>query len=492
MLPVEGAPLVFATELAHDLKLRISQTHGSENNHIVPIDLALQVDASKGGLVWTQQPPPLPNGELTGVVVGKWGFDDWEGPRFHLRSSQSGKWTVAAVDQSALVVGREDTLHIEGEGSVCAEWIEEQTADGNRLTLAWKSPKPELLQVAVPMKDAIPGPVNLEIYQFGLGKPDQVALRAYAEAASLDRVTLSAGDAEATLKGNRLDEVAKVTLGEITWTPAVLKRVQDFDQLTLTTKTPTAVLVPGTRSFATVQLQDGRLLQVPVTIEPRRPQVMLLSKGTQDEASEGSLQVHLGSPDDLPVERRVVFFLRSKEPENFARDEKIEVSAADGSFSVLLGLTDGSLMLEDAKTAMGALEPLARFGSSAFGPLRMRAVSADGAAGDWLALGTLVRLPGLKDLHCPRSLAKPCILTGTNLFLATSIAATPEFDSATEVPQEFTGTQLTVPHPAGGTLYMKLRDDPETAQTITLPVLPMTANAPSPGQSLPVAAETAP
>jgi hypothetical protein len=204
------------------------------------------------------------------------------------------------------------------------------------------------------------------------------------------------------------------------------------------------------------------------------------------------LQVHLGSPDDLPVERRVVFFLRSKEPENFARDEKIEVSAADGSFSVLLGLTDGSLMLEDAKTAMGALEPLARFGSSAFGPLRMRAVSADGAAGDWLALGTLVRLPGLKDLHCPRSLAKACILTGTNLFLATSIAATPEFDSATEVPQEFTGTQLTVPHPAGGTLYMKLRDDPETAQTITLPVLPMTANAPSPGQSLPVAAETAP
>jgi len=483
VLPAEGAPLVFATELAHDLKLHISETHGSGKSNGSPIDLPLKVDASKGGLVLTQQAPPLPAGELTGVVVGKWGFDDWEGPRFHLRSSRSGKWTVAAVDQSALVVGREDTLHIEGESSLCVERIEEHTAVGSPLALAWKSPKPELLEVAVPMKDTAPGPVNLEIYQLGLEKPDEVALKAYAEAASLDRLMLSAGDAEATLKGNRLDEVAKVSLGEITWTPAALKRVQDFDQLALMANTSTAALEPGTRSFASVQLQDGRLLRVPVTIGPRRPQVTLLSKGTQDESAEASSVVHLGSPDDLPVERRLVFFLRSKEPENFARDEKIEVSAADGSFSTVLELTDGSLMLEDAKTAMGALEPLTRFGSSAFGPLRARALSADGAAGDWFTLGTLVRLPGLKELHCPHPLAKPCTLSGANLFLAASIAATPEFDNATEVPQEFTGTQLSVPHPANGALYMKLRDDPETVQTLTLQVMPMNANTAAAAQA---------
>jgi hypothetical protein len=483
VLPAEGAPLVFATELAHDLKLHISETHGSGKSNGSPIDLPLKVDASKGGLVLTQQAPPLPAGELTGVVVGKWGFDDWEGPRFHLRSSRSGKWTVAAVDQSALVVGREDTLHIEGESSLCVERIEEHTAVGSPLALAWKSPKPELLEVAVPMKDTAPGPVNLEIYQLGLEKPDEVALKAYAEAASLDRLMLSAGDAEATLKGNRLDEVAKVSLGEITWTPAALKRVQDFDQLALMANTSTAALEPGTHSFASVQLQDGRLLRVPVTIGPRRPQVTLLSKGTQDESAEASSVVHLGSPDDLPVERRLVFFLRSKEPENFARDEKIEVSAADGSFSTVLELTDGSLMLEDAKTAMGALEPLTRFGSSAFGPLRARALSADGAAGDWFTLGTLVRLPGLKELHCPHPLAKPCTLSGANLFLAASIAATPEFDNATEVPQEFTGTQLSVPHPANGALYMKLRDDPETVQTLTLQVMPMNANTAAAAQA---------
>jgi hypothetical protein len=211
--------------------------------------------------------------------------------------------------------------------------------------------------------------------------------------------------------------------------------------------------------------------------------VTLLSKGTQDEASAAPSPVHLGSPDDLPVERRLVFFLRSREPEDFPRDERIEVAAVDGSFHTVLALADGSLMLEDAKTALGVVEPLTRFGSSAFGPLRTRALSADGVAGDWLALGTLVRLPGFKELHCPHSVAKLCTLSGTNLFLAASIAATSEFDNATDVPLEFTGTQLSVPHPANGTLYLKLRDDPETVQTLTLPVMPMSAAVASAAQA---------
>jgi hypothetical protein len=157
-------------------------------------------------------------------------------------------------------------------------------------------------------------------------------------------------------------------------------------------------------------------------------------------------------------------------PAAFPRDEKIEVAAADDSFHTTVSLSDSSLMLEDAGTAVGNIQPLARFGASAFGPVRVRAVAADGVAGDWLPLGTLVRLPGFNGLHCPRAVSKPCLLDGTNLFLAASIAATPTFDTPTEVPAEFTGTELIVPHPTGGTLYVKLRDDPATVQTLTLPV----------------------
>lgn len=130
-------------------------------------------------------------------------------------------------------------------------------------------------------------------------------------------------------------------------------------------------------------------------------------------------------------------------------------------------------MLEDAHTALGTVEPLSRFGSSAFGPLRARAISADGVAGDWMPLGTLVRLPGFKDLRCPHSPLKLCILTGTNLFLVDSISSTQDFANPTEIPSDFTGAQFTVPHPVAGILYLKLRDDPSTVQTINLPVMLM-------------------
>jgi hypothetical protein len=481
LLPTEGAPLVFATQMAHDLTLRVTETHGSKKNPNTPVDLAVHADASQGGLVLVQPAPSLPPGDLSGVLRGKWGFDDWEGPKFHLRAALADKWSVTPADLSALVVGREDTLHIEGENALCVERIEAQTAAGSSAKLVWKSPKPGMVEVAVPMKDAAPGPVILKIFQFGLEKPDELALKAYAEAASLDHLTLSVGDSEALLKGTRLDEVAKVSLGEITWTPVILTRVQDFDQLVLTASRSTATLEPGKRQVANAQLQDGRVSRVPVSIEPRRPRVTLLSKGSQDEPSTAPSPVHLGSPDDLPVDKRLVFFLRSGVPPNFSRDEKIEVAAADGSFRTVLGLADGSLMLADAKTAMGTVEPLVRFGPSAFGPLRARALSADGVEGNWLTLGTLVRLPVFKELHCPRNPAKACALTGTNLFLAASIAATQEFENATEIPLEFTGTQLNVPHPVNGMLYLKLRDDPETVQTLSLPVLPIATAATSAG-----------
>jgi hypothetical protein len=85
-----------------------------------------------------------------------------------------------------------------------------------------------------------------------------------------------------------------------------------------------------------------------------------------------------------------------------------------------------------------------------------------------------VRVPGLKELQCPRTTVKPCMLSGTDLFLATAISAEPTFDNAVSVPPEFTGTQLAVPHPVKGVLYLKLRDDPAGQETLTLPVTPMT------------------
>jgi hypothetical protein len=482
VLPVEGAPLVFGTQLAHGLTLHITGRADSKSS---AVDLPVKADPSQGGLVLDHTAPALPEGNLTGELHGKWGFDDWVGPRFHLRAAEPGKWTLAAGDQSALVVGREDTLHLEDDSTLCVDRVEVQVAGGSPLKLAWKSPKPELLDVTVPMKDAAPGQVTFEIYQFGLKEPDRLDLKAYEAAASLERLTLSAGDEAAVLKGTRLDEVATAKLDGLTLTPSALNHVQDFDQLAMSADGSTAKLEPGKHYTATVQLHDGRQLKAPVTVDPPRPQVTLLSKGAQDEPAAAPNPVRLGSLDDLPVDDRLVFFLKTRVPLSFPRTEKVEVAAVDGSFRTVLTMADGGLMLEDSKTAVGTVEPLARFGSSAFGPIQARAMSDDGVTGDWMPLGTLVRLPGFKELRCPHAVTKPCTLNGTNLFLAASIAATSDFDNATDVPPEFTGTQLSVPHPAGGVLYLKLRDDPATVQTLTLPVT--LATPPAPGQTLPAA-----
>lgn len=470
ILPAGGAPLVLATRLAHDLTLHV-ESKGKN------FDLPVKAEPGEGGLALMKPAPLFPSSEVTGEVRGKWGFDDWIGPVYHLHSAQQGKWSVASGDQSALVVGREDTLHIEGESSLCIDKVEKWSAKGNALPLTWKAQKSDAIAVSVPLADAAPGPVKIAIHQFGLDKPDVLTLNAYAAAASLERLSLSAGDPEAILTGNRLDEVAKVSLNGVTWAPNALGRVQDTDRLTLKADTSTAAIDPGQRYLASVQLRDGRELKVHTTVLPARPQIALLSKGSQDQTSDTPSFVRLGSQDELPLDKRVVFFLKSKVPATFPRDEKIEVAATDGSFHTVLSLADDSLILEDASTALGVVEPLARFGPSAFGPIEARPVSADGVAGDWQPLGTLIRIPGFKELHCPHSLAKPCALSGSNLFLASAIAATPTFDNPTDVPPDFTGTQLVVPHAVGGTLYVKLRDDPGTVQTLTMPVTPVTAQA---------------
>jgi len=267
VLPAEGAPLVFGTQLAYGLTLHIETKSGVA-------DIPVKAESTQGGLVLAGGFPAglaanLREGDLAGEVRGKFGFDDWVGPRFHLHSEQSGKWTLVPGDQSALVVGRDDTLHFVGDSTLCVDRVEEQAATGSPMKLTFKTPKPDTLEVNVPMQDAAPGPVTLEIRQFGQQNPDSVKVNAYAEAASLDRLNLSSGDPQATLKGNRLDEVASVALDGVTWVPGELSRVEDSDLLTLKSSDSTAGLEPGKPYKAKVTLRDGRMLKVPVTVGRR-------------------------------------------------------------------------------------------------------------------------------------------------------------------------------------------------------------------------------
>jgi len=143
---------------------------------------------------------------------------------------------------------------------------------------------------------------------------------------------------------------------------------------------------------------------------------------------------------------------------------------------VLLGIEGGGLTLQDPQTVVGRFEPAKSFGNSAFGQLVFRPVDDRGVAGDWKPLAKLVRVPFLKELGCPADSNQPCILKGEDLFMVEAVAADPQFSRPVPVPEGFISSELSVPHPVNGTLYIKLRDDPSDVNTVNLP---MTVSPPS-------------
>jgi hypothetical protein len=468
VLPVEGAPLAFSTAIAHDFVLRL-QTKSGE-----PINLPATADASRGGFTIDARglDPDKINLETTGELHGLWGFDAYGGPTFQLRDAHAAQWRVPSSDASALIVGREDTIHVQSGCAACVEQVSVQDSQGKDLKATWKMLNPGELEMQVPLKDEKGGPIKLAVKQFGLARPDVLTLQAYSESARLDHFALNSGDREGILTGTRLDEVNGFDLSGIHFAPAKLSRASHEDTLSLMAPSAgaTSALQPDETLVAQVALKDGRVLQLPTTVEPPRPKVTLVSKSVQPGTAPSP--IHLGNQDELPQDGRLSFFLKTDVPDRFPPTEKIEVATTDGSFDTVLSLAAGNLVLQDSTSALAILDPLKNFGPSAFGPVQFRAVSAEGNKGDWQPLANLVRTPSLSEVRCPDDPNQQCMLGGSNLFLLDSVASDPQFKNAVPVPLGYVESTLSVPRPIGTLLYIKLRDDPATVDTVALPVLP--------------------
>lgn len=468
VLPVGGAPLVFSTNIAHDFVLRVPEKSGKT------IDLPATADPARGGFVVDTRSAPTGAilSQVKATLYGRWGFEAFEGPSFNLRDSHTTKWTVPAGDQGALVVGRQDTLHLDSDCAICVDSVTVRDAQGRVLATTWKIVKPDELEVHVPLQDEKSGVMTVRVKQFGLKAPDELSLPAYSEAAHLDHFTLNAGDRQALLVGTRLDEVKAVKIAGVEFVPGTLMRDGQKDQLRLLASTtiPVGALNPDQTVDAHVALKDGRTQDLPSAVGPPRPQVSLIGKSIQPGPSPSAIR--FASQDQLPQDSRLSFFLKTVTPKKFPRSEKIEVATADESFDVSLSISNGDLILQDAETVLATLDPAKSFGPSAFGALQFRPVSEDGAKGDWQPLARLVRIPSLKEVHCPDSPDKPCTLSGTNLFLIDSVASDAQFTHSMPVPLGFAGSTITVPRPNGTLLYIKLRDDPSAVNTVVLPVLP--------------------
>ncbi len=491
VLPVEGAPLVFSTSLAHDFVLHLSSKSGES------LEIPMRADAERGGFVIDRDPrrnidghtaqPAVPTPaefaklgtDISGTLHGQWGFESFQGPTFSLRTSRPANWTLASTDQSALIVGRDDTLHLYSDAAVCVNDVSVRDQQNKELKTSYKVLDPDKLQVDISLKDATAGPLTMQVKQFGLAQADEVTLHSYSQAGHLQSFAFDAGDHQGTLEGTRLDEVASLEMGGIRFAPEGLTRAGDLDKLQMSAPASADVsgMSPGNQQTAHVVLKDGRVLDLPITVQPPRPRLTLISKTIQPDASAAPSPIQLASQEELPQQAQLSFSLKTQAPATFPLDEKIEVATEDASLHAFLTVANGKLMMQDAQTVLATFNPLKDLGPSAFGPLRFRPVSANGDKGDWQPLATLVRLPKLQGFRCPDDPSQPCTLQGTGLYLLDSVATDPQFQQSTPVPDGFAGSTLSVPRPSGQDLYVKLRDDPSAVNTLNLPLLPQPPQA---------------
>jgi hypothetical protein len=557
VLPIEGAPLVFSTDFAHDLVLHLNTPAGAPPEADIPLipdaysgGLRLQKDQQHRTLLRDPEPlkanpeatafahpdpdkpptpaapPPKPQPKpvlLTGTIQGRWGFDPYTGPIVSLQQLPGTDWLIVpdpAADTAPgmnLIAGHAAQLLLTSTGSACVHTITAHptTSSGAHnadLSIPFKlDPKPEQpnrIQLTLPLEHELsPGDLHLAIQQYDQPKADEVSARTFSEPAHVTDVELHAGDKTLLLKGTRLSEIDKVTLGDLTFAPAPESTddTQPGDApTTLHFALPANAPAPPTHIddhlSAKVSLRDGRALTLPVTVSSARPVISLLSKNS---APPPGSTITLSNPDDLALSSLLTFTLKS--PAAFPRNGQVEIETLDGTLRTVLTLApSGGLLLQDPHTVVATLDPLRSFGPSAFGALHVRAIfplqsrtrtdshptsqpepaqtpgiAAQPAtapedpaapASNWLPLVTLVRLPTLSQLQCPADTTQPCTVTGSSLFLLEDVSISPAFDDPQPVPDGYTGTTLTVPHPAAATLFLKLRDDPTNIDSAILPL----------------------
>jgi hypothetical protein len=465
VLPVDGAPLVFSTGYAHDVTLSLTGKDGKS------IDLPATADAAQGGYLVDTSALRSAGMEdsVHATLQGYWGFERYHGPGFLLMNAHAKTWELAAGDEDALVVGRQDTVHLQADSVSCVDGIMLKDPAGKELKADWKSVKPNELEVKLPLQEAKPGAMTLLVTQFGVSQPQPISIQTFSEAGHFDGFAIHAGDAKGVLKGSRLDQVTSLSIRNVAFVPGELSTRNGGDELPMVAQdAQAAASLKQERGIAAkVSLKDGRIMPLIASVDAPRPRVILIGKSVQPSPSSKDSNIQLADQGELPQDAILTFAVRTQWPMAFARDENIEVATSDESSATVLSFVNGGITLENAQVAVATLNPAKAFGSSAFGLLQFRAVT-QGITGDWQPLGNLVRLPVLKDLACPSTPELACKLSGANLFLVDSVSNDPGFTHPVLVPDGFLGSALPVPHPTLGPLYVKLRDNPSVINSTTL------------------------
>ena len=501
-LPVEGAPLVFSTSFAHDLLLHRESPLAAKEQQLTP-------DAFQGGLV--VQPasnqrhelspkdaaaaPPVPAKTVTpasakekqdgrspdstegmATVTGEWGFDHFSGPTLPVQDAPGADWKLTTTDDH-IILGEQNHLLLSSTGTACIQSVvAQESGESDQILEGKPGDKHDTVMLNLTLHSNTPGAVRLVVRQYGKADPEMLSIQAFTKPAELKAIDYHLNDQSLSLSGSNLSEVKQLQFDDLTFAQPVGAKHQESLLssngaatpapllLKLISGTASSKLEAGTPLTAKVTLADGRNLTLPFTVQASRPAITILSRRVVRPADAS--QIQLLSQDDVPLDAQLTLSLRSVTP--FPRDGQIEIASEDDSLRDKLTLADGSLVLQDRSTVLAQIDLRKTFGSSAFGRLRLRLVLHDGTTGDWTPLGTLVRLPQLTDLSCTATGTLNCALTGSNLYLLSSVSSDQAFTNPVEVPEGFVGSTLMVPKPTSGPLYLKLRDGSASIATITL------------------------
>jgi hypothetical protein len=387
VLPIEGAPLVFSTEFAHDLVLHLNLP-AKPGEPPAKLNLPLIPDAYQGGLTLDPNPtqrkelplapydpdpitpmpsaaptatpvaspaqPAVPGTPITGTIEGYWGFDHYTGPTLPLQNVPGQGWRIVTSHQSPdnpdiLIAGKPNQLAITATGTACVESI---SLEPGNAKLDWKlsaPPPPPRNPVAaevppapapvIPQVEPIdltlnlqhsttPGNIRLAIEQFGEKEPDQLGTKTFAEPAKIQSLHIHAGDLIAVLTGNSLDQVKDLAIQkdrkDITFTPASATDTPDASRNTLLISLPPNAKAPD--------LKPNESLEAEVHLKDGRTiNISTVVLPARPEVTLLSRRVNLPTPSpiqlasdqDLPLGGELTFFLKSRE--KFPRNEEIEI-----------------------------------------------------------------------------------------------------------------------------------------------------------------------
>ena len=462
VLPAEGAPLVFAGAYAHDLTLRITGKDGHA------VDLSLTADPAAGGLKLAAGPMDSSafGNEVLGKVRGYWGFDPYEGPQFRLQNAHAQTWTTAPDDDQVLTAGRDSTVRLQAQASGCVRDVALQTGSDPPRSATWRAAGPDAILVAAPLQDVAPGKVSLLVHSYGSAEAEVVPAVVYKATTKLESFAFHVGDAAGVLKGADLDNVQSLEMDGVAFKPDPTI-FGDGGLAMVADPAAAAKIKAGWHGRARLKLMDGRSASLDTTVGAPRPAISLIDKSVQAPAPDERIHIELKDPEELPRDAVLTFSIKAEGQTAFTGAETIEVRTAQGDFSARLTAANGGFVLQNAQVALASLNLGQAFGASAFGPLRFRLLTPEGAS-DWKPLGVLVRLPALQDIACPPGPEKPCQLSGSNLFLIQSVSAEPGAQGAMRVPVGFAGNTLQTPAPKKRQLYVRLGDDPAVDNLIVV------------------------